>query len=277
MRTTRLALASLAVLFLASCAEIAKVAKVAVQEPRITFRSASLDSLDLEGATLAFEWSVENPNGFGLDLASLGYALDLEAKRIVDGKLPGGLQIPANGAAPLKLPVHVRFADLAGFAALVSKKEDVAYRLSGTVGVRTPLGVVELPVSHDGRLPLPRLPGFSLDGLSVRSTSFTDVGVDVKVRMKNPNRFPIPAPTLSCGVSIAGSPVANAETRFAAPLAAGSSAVVAIPVRLSLLGAGRAAASIAQGGPVEVALTGSASFGGLTVPLDLRASLRAAP
>jgi LEA14-like dessication related protein len=277
MRTLRLALASLAVLALASCAEIAKVAKVAVQEPRITFRTASLDSLDLEGATIALEWSVENPNGFGLDLASLGYRLDLEGKRIVDGTLPGGLQIPANGAAPLKLPVHVRFADVPGFAALLSKKEDVGYRLSGTVGVRTPLGVLELPVSHDDRLPLPRLPAFALDGLSVRSTSFTEVAVEVKLRVKNPNRFPLPAPTLSYGVSIAGGPIASAETRGAAPVAGSSSSVVAIPVRISLLGAGRAAAAIVQGGPVDVALTGSASFGGIPVPLDLHARLRAAP
>jgi LEA14-like dessication related protein len=260
---------------LASCAELAQVAKVAVEEPRLTFRSASIDALDLEGVTVGFEWAVENPNGFGLDLASLGYRLDLEGRQAVAGDLPGGLKLPARGTAPLRVPVRVRFADVPGFARLASGKDEVGYRLSGTVGVRTPVGVLALPVAHEGRLPVPRLPELSLDGLAIRSASLSEVALDVKLRVKNPNRFPLPAATLAYGVALGGAEVAAAQAKPVAPVGAGGIAVVAIPVSVSLLGAGRAAAQVAQGGPVDVAVTGSASFGGVPVPLDLRARLRA--
>jgi LEA14-like dessication related protein len=270
----RIAAAVLALLGLAACAELAQVAKAALQPPKLTFESASLEALDLEGATVAFRWRVENPNGFGLDVARLGYRIDLEDRRVVDGEMPSGLKIPANGSSPLAFPVRVRFADVPGFAAIVSKRDEVAYRLSGTVGVRSPVGVLDLPLSHEGRLPLPRMPGFALDGISIRSASLSEIALDVKLRVSNPNRFPVPAGSLDYALDVGGAAVARGDGKGLSPVAAGSSAVVAIPVRVSYLGAGRAASQIAAGNAVDVALTGSARVAGIPLPLDLRARLR---
>ena len=270
----RIAVSAAALLGLAACAELAQVAKAALQPPKLTFESASLQALDLEGATVAFRWRVENPNGFGLDVARLGYRIDLEDRRVVDGEMPSGLKIPANGSAPLAFPVRVRFADVPGFAAIVSKRDEVAYRLSGTLGLRSPVGVLDLPLSHEGRIPLPKLPGFALDGISIRSASLSELAVDVKLRVSNPNRFPVPAGSLDYALDVGGAAVARGDGKGLAPVAAGSSAVVAIPVRLSLLGAGRAASQIAAGNPVDVALTGSARVAGIPMPIDLRARLR---
>jgi LEA14-like dessication related protein len=276
MRTPhRAAVAALAIAALASCAELSQLANAALERPTLTFQSASIQALDLSGATVAFEYRLENPNAFGLDLARVAYRLDLEGKRIVDGEMPGGLKVPARGGAPVTFPVRLRFADVPGFAQLLSSRDAVAYRLSGAVGVQTPVGVVEVPLSHEDRLPLPRLPGFALEGISVRSASLTDVVLDVRLAVKNPNRFPLPAATLGYGLSVAGAPVASAEGKDLRAVASGASAVVAIPVRVSLLGAGRAVNQLVQGNAVDVALTGSADFGGVPVPIDLRTRLRA--
>ncbi|HSN92526.1 MAG TPA: LEA type 2 family protein [Anaeromyxobacteraceae bacterium] len=270
----RIAAAALALLGLSACAELAQVAKAALQPPHLTFESATVEALDLEGATVAFRWRVENPNGFGLDLARLGYRIDIENRRVVDGELPSGLKIPANGAAPLAFPLRVRWADVAGFAAIVSRRDEIAYRLSGTVGLRSPVGVLDVPLSHEGRLPLPKLPGFSLDGISIRSASLSEIALDVKLKVSNPNRFPVPAGSLDYALEVGGSAVARADGKALSPVAAGSSTVVAIPVRLSLLGAGMAASQIAAGNPVDVALTGNARIAGIPLPLELRTRLR---
>ena len=70
---------------------------------------------------------------------------------------------------------------------LTTGRDTIQYKLTGSAGVRTPIGVIDLPMTHEDRLSLPGLPGFSVDGLSVRSVSFTDVAFDVKLRVKNPN------------------------------------------------------------------------------------------
>ena len=78
MRKVALLLAVL----LASCAGIQDLARSAVKTPKLTFRSASVQAFDLEGATVAFTWDLENPNAFGVDLARVGWTVDVEGTRI---------------------------------------------------------------------------------------------------------------------------------------------------------------------------------------------------
>jgi LEA14-like dessication related protein len=259
-----------AFLLLASCAEVQKLARSAVKDPKLTFRSASIERLDMEGATVAFTWDLENPNGFGLDLARVGWTVDVEGTRIASGDLPGGLQIKANGTSPVTFPVRVRFQDVPGIVSLLgSGKDAIRYRLGGTLGVRTPVGVLDLPLSHEDRLRLPSMPRFALDGVAVRSMSFREVALDVRVRVRNPNAFALPVGRLDYALAIGGAPVARAEAAELAGVAGGSSAVVAIPVRLDLASAGRAAAALSGGGEVQVDLDGKATVAGIPLPLDL--------
>jgi LEA14-like dessication related protein len=256
---------------LASCAEVQKLARSSIREPKLTFRSASLQALDMEGATVAFTWDLENPNGFGVDLARVGWTIDVEKTRVAAGDLPGGLQVKANATAPVTFPVRVRFRDVPGIVSLLgSGKDAIGYRLAGTIGVRTPIGIVDLPLSHEDRLRLPGMPRFALEGLSVRSMTFDEVALGVRVRVRNPNAFALPVGKLDYALALGGAPVARAQGAELAGVAAGSSAVVEIPLRLDLASAGRAATGLARGGDVDVGLTGTALVGGIPLPLELR-------
>lgn len=274
-KTSALALALLAFVA-AGCAGLSELARVAFKEPRLTFRTATVEALDLEGATIGVKFDLENPNGFGLDVARVGWGVEVEGTRIATGDMPGGLAIPANGVAPLTIPVRVRYKDVPGIIGLLTSRRDaIAYKLSGSVGVRTPIGVVDLPVSHSDRLALPSLPSFSLQGLSLRTTSLTEMALDVKVGVKNPNAFPLPAGRLDYALSLAGFEVARAQDAALAKVPGGAAQTVSIPVRVSILKAGRAATELARGAPVELGLAGTADVAGIPVPLDLAATLPA--
>jgi LEA14-like dessication related protein len=256
------------------CAGLSEIARSSIQEPKLSFRSASVRSLDFEGATVALLFDLTNPNAFGLELARAGWAVEVDGTRIASGDMPGGLAIPANGTAPVSLPVHVRFQDVPGIASLLgSGRDEVPYRVSGTIGVRTPLGVLDLPVSHSDTIRLPRLPRIAVDGVSLRGVSLDTLGVGfvVRVRVANPNRFPMPAGGLDTTVELAGTGVAKAQLGRLEPLPAGASAVVDIPVQLDPSSAVRAASVLGRGGDVDVHLRGSVALAGLTLPLDLRA------
>jgi LEA14-like dessication related protein len=257
--------------FLVSCAEVQKLARSSVKDPKLTFRSASLQALDMEGATVAFTWDLENPNGFGVDLARVGWTVDVERTRIAAGDLPGGLQVKANATAPVTFPVRVRFQDVPGIVSLLGSGKDViGYRLAGTLGVRTPIGIIDLPLSHEATLRLPSVPRFALEGLSVKSMSLDEVALGVRLRVRNPNAFALPVGRLDYALALAGAPVARAQGAALASVAAGSSAVVEIPLRVDLASAGRAAADLARGGDVDVGLSGTALVGGIPLPLELR-------
>ncbi len=274
MRKTFLALA--APVLLSACAGLQDLAKAAFKEPRLTFRSAAVEALDLEGATVGFTFEIENPNAIGVDLARAAWQIEVEGTRVAAGDLPAGLQVPANGRAPLTFPVRVRFQDVPGFVSLVgSGRSDLGYRLSGSLGVRTPLGVVDLPMSHSDRVRLPALPRFALDGLHVRSVSLSSVAVDVRLRVQNPNAFPLPGGEIDYALALAGTPVARAQGASVRAVPGGGSAVVEIPVRVDVTAAGRVAADLVRGADVQVELTGNARLAGLPLPLDLRARVPA--
>jgi LEA14-like dessication related protein len=258
-------------LLLAACAGLNELAASAVQKPKLTFRSVSLTAVDLEGATLAFTWDLENPNGFGVNLARVGWTIDVEGTRVASGDLPGGVEIRANGTAPLTFPVHVRYKDVPGIVSLLgSKKDAVRYKLAGTVGIRTPLGILDVPMSREDKLRLPSTPQFALDGLSIRSLGFSEIVLDVKLRVRNPNAFALPLGKLEYALALGGTSVARAAAVDVTPIAGGTSGVVAIPVHVDVASAGRVAAELARGGEVQVDLDGKATLGGIPFPLDLK-------
>jgi LEA14-like dessication related protein len=269
MRKTALALLVPAVL--AGCAGLADLARVAFEEPKLSFRSAALQALDLEGATVAFVFDLDNPNGFGLDLARGAWGIEVEGTRIATGDLPRGIAVPARGAAPISFPVRVRFADVPGIVSLLrGGRDEVGYRLTGSVGVQTPAGVLDLPLSHSDRIRLPSLPRFGVDGLSVRSVSLSSIGVGLRLQVRNPNGFAIPAGKLDYTLGIAGAQVARAEGAALGAVAAGQTSVVEIPVRVDVASAGRAATDLARGGEVDVDLRGTAEIAGLPLPVAVK-------
>lgn len=271
-----LALTLASTIAVAGCAGLSDIARSAFERPTLTFRSAGVSALDLEGATVGLKFDLENPNGFGLDLARVGWGLEVEGTRIATGDMPGGLAIPAKGKAPLTVPVRIRFQDVPGIVSLLTGGRDaIRYKVAGSAGVRTPIGIVDLPLEHSDTVGLPDLPSFALDGLAIRSASLRDVALDVKVKVTNPNAFAIPAGSLDYALSIAGAEVARADDAALATVAGRGSSVVSIPVRVDLARTGQAATSLARGGPVRVGLAGTAQIAGIPVPLALDATVPA--
>ena len=263
-------------LALAGCAGLEKLAESALQKPKLTFRSASVTSLDLQGATVSLTWDLENPNPFGLDLAKIAWTFDAEERRVASGDVPGGVQLRANGTSPVTFPVHVRFQDVPGIVSLLgSGKDEVRYKVAATIGLRTPVGELDLPIAHADKVRLPGVPHFALDGLSVRSIGLDAIVLDVHLRVRNPNPFALPAGRLEYTLSMSGAEVARAQSVAMTPVAGGSSAVVLVPVRIDVGSAGRVAADVARGAEVRVALHGNASLAGIPLPLDLKADLPA--
>lgn len=260
----------LAALGLSACAGVGKVISGAFERPRLQLEAVGVEAIDLEGATAVAHYRVENPNDFGLTVARLSYQLDVEGQRVVAGSLPGGLRLPARGAAPLVVPVRVRYADIPAFLERVTQRDRVAYQVAGSVGFDTALGAVDIPWSHAGEVPLPKLPTFSVDSVRFSEAGFTGLTLGLKIRVGNRNAFPIPGGRLDYRLSLNGAPAVRAAAASLAAVPAGGSTVVDVPVTVDLLAAGMGARQALAGGRTEVVLSGSAAWGSLRVPVDLR-------
>lgn len=256
---------------LAGCAGLEGVLRNGVLRPEVSVLSAAPSAIDFEGMTVAVDLRVQNPNAIGLRVAGLAWQLDVEGARVASGDAPGGLNLPANGAATSRVVARLRFADLANLVKLAESREKLALRVAGQVGVETPLGRLDVPWSWAGDLPVPRLPRVELAGIRIGRQTFSDTEVVVQLRVKNPNGFPLPPAAVRLDAELAGERVAQAVSQPLAALRAGEAGTLEIPVRLSLLGAGRA---LLQGrGPMGVSVHGTAGFGWMQLPFAVSGEL----
>lgn len=268
IRSARIvAVSSLAAL--AGCAGLGGALRQGIRQPEVSVVSAQPTAIDFEGIGVAVDLRVRNPNPIGLRARGVSWLLDVEGRRVATGDAPGGLTLPANGTADSRVTARVRFADVASLLTLgEARRDQIAFRVSGTVAVETPIGPVTVPWSWSGDLPVPALPRVELGGIRLGRQTLTETEVLVRIRMENPNDFPLPAASVKIDVDLAGERVARAATEQVAPLAPGAGATVEIPVRLSLLGAGRALLG-ARGKAIEVAVRGNAGFGWMQLPFEV--------
>lgn len=254
------------------CAFLSSISSGAFQRPTLTFESWSPQDLGIEGVTIALKYRLENPNGFGLDLRSLGYKLEVEGRRVVEGQLPAGVQVRARGATPIAIPVRLRWRELPGFVEVLLTRPEVAYRVTGQVGVGSPVGVIPLPFDHSGRVPVPRPPAFQLEGISVRESSLSAVALDLKLRIQNRNAFPLPLGPLAYALRVGERELLSGASHPLAAVPASGQSTIAIPVRISSVGAAQGIAALLRG--ADVRLRGLADFGGVQLPVDALGRVR---
>jgi LEA14-like dessication related protein len=257
---------------LAGCAGLGGILRQGVQTPEVSVVSAAPTGVDFEGLTVAVDLRVVNPNPIGLRARGFAWQVDVEGGRVASGDAPGGITLPANGAATSRVNARLRFADLANLVKLAERRENVGFKVAGQVAVETPIGPIDVPWSWTGDLPVPRLPRVELGGIRVGRQSFTETELVVRLRVENPNAFPLPAASVKLDVELAGERVAQAATEQLPTLGAGGAATLEVPLRMSLLGAGRALLG-SRGKAVRVEARGTAGFGWMQLPFSVGGEL----
>src|SRR5215831_17438857 len=184
-----------------------QMAEGGFQKPTVAYKSASLSDVTLSGATLNLVLTVDNPNPVELALADVDYRLAIDGHQVATGRPPEGLQIPAKGPGDVTLPASFKFADLGQAAATVLAKGSAGYKAEGTVGVKTPGGVVHVPLSHEGTFTLPEMPGIALGTPKVTAVALDHASVELPVTLTGKGSLPVPLQALQAAVTIGGAHV----------------------------------------------------------------------
>jgi len=242
----------------------------ALQKPTVAYKSASLAEVTLSGATLNVVTTVNNPNSFGISLADVDYRLSIEGHPVAAGRPPEGLQIAPGGATDVTLPATFRFVDLGQAATEVLSKGTAAYRAEGTVGVSTPVGVLRFPLSHEGTVPLPEMPGIALGTPRLAHVGLDQIQVELPVTLTAKGSYPIPLQGLEAAVSIGSARVGSVSAKDLGTLEPGVPRSITLPLTIPLSGAYQAAQAILKGGSVPLGLDGQLHSGPTPVPFSFQ-------
>ncbi len=243
------------------------------QKPTLRFKSAAVEETDLEGATLQLVYSFDNPSSLGLDLAEVSYALEVEGHAVASGKPQRGLSLRPSAATDLVFPARVRFADLPPLIGTFLTRDTARYKASGSLGVRTPVGVLRFPLSYESAFSVPKVPTLAFQSPRVQSLSFSGARIVFPLRLTNRNGFPLPLGAFTANVWISGSKVGAAEAPMPGLLGAGETRAFELPLEVDFLRAGVGIANAIRGGRANVRLDGVLRSGSASVPIGIEQNL----
>ena len=266
MRTSFLAFLVAVAVFSAGCDQL-------FTKPTVTVQRVDITSLSFQGIGANIVFRIENHNAIGIDLAKLVYQLTVDNHPFVQGAANNPLHVPAAGVGQLTLPVSFKFIELAEALASIFTKLQVPFTITTQLGFGTPLGVLTVPLSHSGTMPVPQLPALSIGDAAVGGINLSGASLSVTIDVHNRNSFALPVGALAYGLTINGAPIVSAST---APtqLAAGATLPLTISARLDFLRVGMGVVRAIQSRSATVALDGNFDLLGYSMPVHLAHAIR---
>lgn len=264
MKRLSLVLVALSLVSLTGCATLKKLFK----KPRVTFKTARLSSASLSDATVDVIYQVDNPNSFGLSLAKVDYAFFVEGKQVVAGAPRKGIQLKARDSSNLVFPANVRFADIVPVVETFLNKDAATFKVQGSVGIDTPVGVISFPLEKEGTFEIPKLPNVQFESPRITNISLSGATVEFPLTVTNRNSFPLPIAGIAGDLKVAGASVGTLSTGDLGMLDGRGTRQVTLPLQINFARAASAASAL-RSGNAQLSLNGRVTSGAQSLPLNL--------
>ena len=234
-------------------------------------RNLSLNSLDL-----VFDIEITNPYGVKLPIVELNYAVGSGELQLLQGGITTLENVPANGSRVIQVPASLDFAAALQTLSNVSPGSILPYHAEINIAVDAPfIGAINLPLKHEGEIPIPAVPYISLASFDVGVMTWDEVRATAKLRVENTNQFEIELAKLQFDLELGDETVASAGTRRTYSLAPGKSEIVEIPISFSPRAFGVGITGIfdmLRGSQAEYGIAGildlGTRFGPLSIPFS---------
>jgi LEA14-like dessication related protein len=235
-----------ALALLAGCVGLESV--VQPVPPNVSVQSVELTALSLAGADLVATIAVENPNPIGIALEGFAYQVLTGDNTVVSGRQTSGVDIAAQDTRTFEVPVTLVFADLIAAVRSLEGANETPYTLVGAVDVEIPLlGTRTIEITHDGVIPIPRLPDARPVAITLDSIGLAGADLSVTLEFFNPNVFPVTFTETDYRLVVEGTEWADGGIAGPTTLTAEGSSTVVIPVTLRFIEVGRGVYRILTG------------------------------
>lgn len=249
--------------------------------PKVRFQKMRVERVDFRGMDTNFRFQVENPYPVDLKLASFDYDLALQDSPFLNSASEVGLDLAAGTTSPMDLPARLEFADVLALVKNLQDTDEVDYGLTGTFGVNTPAGKIDVPFDQAGTFPTLKAPKIKPTGIRIANVNLLRQQARIEVDMGITNRAKSHAygmKDLDWGIDLAGSRVATGVLGDLS-VAAGQTETVTLPIDLNLLQLGGTIVNaVTRKQPLDVRLDAglkvSTPLGSIPLQIDETTNLR---
>lgn len=233
------------------------------QEPSARIDRVEITALSFEDVELTALVTVENPNGFGVELSGYDYALDIADGTPLSGSSPEGLSVAAEASGSFEVPFRVAYSDLLDTVAALRGRNETDYRVSLTPYFEVPvLGEVAFDLSSEGTLPILRLPRVRFAGIELADLSMTRAELAVAIEIENDNATDINLQTFPYSFELDGRRLVSGDMDAGGEIPAGETRRRTIRASIGVIEAGTSVWNALTGsGSVPYRFEGSMTFG----------------
>lgn len=129
------------------------------EQPEVTLEAVQVAGLGLRGGTLLVDIQVVNPNRFALNANQLQYELALSDPAagadttwvdFAKGTYDQPFSVGAGATERVQIPVEFSYSGISAAGGSILNRGTLAYRATGSVDVRTPIGTRQVPFRKRG-------------------------------------------------------------------------------------------------------------------------------
>ncbi len=256
----KLFLIGISVLLLSACAELLNLLKIAqIEKPTASVTNTQITGLSFSQADLLIDIKINNPNDVGIDLAGLNFDLKINNNSLLSGNKKDPLNILAKGSNTIQLPLSLKYADIYGALTSLLEEDKSTYQFDGVLSFDLPaLGMVNIPISKSGELPLLKPPKIKIKKLSLKSFSYSSAYFDLDISVSGSGGVPLFIDNFSYGLNVAGNVWIGGESYRKIDLNDNEEKVITVPFKLDFISMGRAVYDIvASSSNFDYSLDGS--------------------
>jgi len=225
----------LIVLNLYTCANVAQLLNtMQVKEPTARVTGAKIAGVTFNDIDMVFDLEIENPNNIGVKMAGFDYKIEVNNNAFIQGDQQSTLEIAKNGKSSLPIPVKIVFTDLYNLFAGMKNQDTTTYQLSCGLTFNLPvLGNVRVPVTHNGSLPLIKMPSISLNNIQVNNIGISGADLSLNLKIKNPNSLLLNLNNLNYNLDVSGYNWVRGTSNVLNQVSPKGESILKIPVSLN--------------------------------------------
>lgn len=244
-----------------SCSTLQELAKM--EKPSVSFSDYKITDLSLDTADLLFDFKVENPNPVAIEIKNYAYDFQIDQQSFLQGSQLANTSIDASGESIVQVPVTLEFDDLVQSFRSVLSQDEINYTIDTIIGTEVPiLGLVELPITHDGTVPVVKLPKLNIASFRVDDLSISKASLMLGIEIANNNIFGIDLNDMNYSIELNGLSVIEGKFTEAIQIEEKSTLIVEVPVEFNLLQLGMSAyRMLNSNNPMEYNINGNSNIG----------------
>jgi LEA14-like dessication related protein len=249
-----------------------------VKAPELSLKSVDFTKIDFNGLTLLSKVDVRNDNSVDIPLPKIVWDLNIIDNPFVDGIIQSEGSLKSNNSTEVEFPVSFTYENLIKTIAALTD-ENAKYKINMIAHIPVPqLGNMEWPFSHEGKVPLMRIPDINVASAPKASITYgnslisgvpglpTGGKIDFSLNLKNASNVAVILNQLSCTLKINNTPLSLGLTDKPT-IGAGATEKIDFSLPLTVSDITNIGLTLLTGGISSYSLTGESKFGIPDFPL----------